>query len=97
MKKQLFVSAMLTCIVCLGAFVNFIPNKPSKPTTYNCFCIKSTKKFPDRKTEFLFEKICGDFPNGVWAAQSRQKELQKIYNGTGITVSSFEVAESFCK
>jgi hypothetical protein len=97
MKKQLFVSLMLTCVVCLGAFIKFIPNKPSKPTTYNCFCIKSTKKFPDRKTEFLFEKICGDFPNGVWAAQSRQKELQKIYNGTGITVTSFEVAESFCK
>jgi hypothetical protein len=97
MKKQLFVSLMLTCVVCLGALIKFVPNKSSKPITYNCFCIKSIKKFPDRKTEFLFEKICGDFPNGVWAAQSRQKELQKIYNGTGITVTSFEVSESFCK
>ena len=97
MKKQLFISLMLTCIVCFGAFIEYVPHKPSKPTTYNCFCIKSTKKFRDGKTEFLFEKICGDFPTGVWAAQSRQKELQKIYNGTGITVTSFEVAESFCK
>jgi hypothetical protein len=93
----MFVSLLLTFIVCYGALIVCISIKPSKLTTYKYFCIKLTKKFPYRKTEFLFEKICSDFPNGVWAEQISHKELQKSNNVKVTIVSSFEVAESFYK
>ena len=91
MRKQFIVSVFLTCFFLNSSLVEIVSMSPNK-----CYCVRTTKVFPTGKKEILFERICGDYPNGVVAAQTKEDELKKMYKGAGISVVCVEVGDSHC-
>lgn len=92
MRKQFLVSVLLTCV-----FLNSSPIEIVSMTPNNCYCVRTTKVFPTGKQEISFERVCGDYPNGVVAAQSKEDELKKLYKGSGISVVCIPLGDSNCK
>ena len=88
-----------TFLMVVGALYSFVI--PSKPTVA-CYCVGVKKTMPNGKSERWNQRVCdkegctGLSCGHNACVRNLQKEMDRLYEGTGITVEVWTVADHFC-